>query len=163
MSLPLIATLVAAALTPRHSGAIAQRYGSPTREAPLHRGALVPEFDNATALFSRMSGSRVSKKTPPVLTPTTVLAPCGLSTRQTSPRGLPCLPSTLRWTSMSSSHLMPQESCFHSWFKVAQSQILIRIRCLCTTQIILNISPLGLHFARWIRTCFCNVSRAIRP
>ena len=46
MSLPILVALAAAALTPRHSGAIAQRHGSLRREAPLHRGALVPEFDN---------------------------------------------------------------------------------------------------------------------
>ena len=51
MSLPFLAALAAAALTPRHSGAIAQRHGSPTREAPLHRGALVPEFDNDSTLL----------------------------------------------------------------------------------------------------------------
>ena len=51
LSLPFLATLVAAALTPRHSGAIAQRHGSLRREAPLHRGALVPEFDNDSTLL----------------------------------------------------------------------------------------------------------------
>ena len=51
MSLPFLAALAAAALTPRHSGAIAQRHGSPTREAPLHRGAFVPEFDNDSILL----------------------------------------------------------------------------------------------------------------
>ena len=118
MSLPFLAALAAAALTPRHSGAIAQRHGSLRREAPLHRGALVPEFDNATALFSRMSGSRVSKKTPPVLTPTTVLTPRGLSTRQTSLHGLPCLPSTRRWTStraaLTSHHKKAASTCMEA-------------------------------------------------
>ena len=51
MSLPFLAALAAAALTPRHSGAIAQRHGSPIREAPLHRGAFVPEFDNDSTLL----------------------------------------------------------------------------------------------------------------
>ena len=51
MSLSFLAALAAAALTPRHSGAIAQRHGSPTREAPLHRGAFVPEFDNDSILL----------------------------------------------------------------------------------------------------------------
>ena len=51
MSLPFLAALAAAALTPRHSGAISQRYGFPIREAPLHRGAFVPEFDNDSTLL----------------------------------------------------------------------------------------------------------------
>ena len=51
MMVPFLAALAAAALTPRHSGAIAQRHGSPTREAPLHRGAFVPEFDNDSTLL----------------------------------------------------------------------------------------------------------------
>ena len=55
MTLSLAVTLVTAALTPRHSGAIAQRHGSLRREAPLHRGALVPEFDNDSTLL-KMSG-----------------------------------------------------------------------------------------------------------
>ena len=54
MSLPFLAALAAAALTPRHSGAIAQRYGSLRREAPLHRGALVPEFDNDSTLLKNV-------------------------------------------------------------------------------------------------------------
>ena len=57
MSLPFLAALAAAALTPRHSGAIAQRHGSPTREAPLHRGALVPEFDNDSILHKNVCQS----------------------------------------------------------------------------------------------------------
>ena len=54
MSLPFLAALAAAALTPRHSGAIAQRHGSLRREAPLHRGALVPEFDNDSTLLKNV-------------------------------------------------------------------------------------------------------------
>ena len=57
MSLPFLAALAAAALTPRHSGAIAQRHGSLRREAPLHRGALVPEFDNDSTLLKNLCHS----------------------------------------------------------------------------------------------------------
>ena len=61
MSLPFLAALAAAALTPRHSGAIAQRHGSLTREAPLHRGAFVPEFDNDSILL-KISNSACLKE-----------------------------------------------------------------------------------------------------
>ena len=60
-TLSFLAALAAAALTPRHSGAIAQRHGFLTREAPLHRGAFVPEFDNDSILL-KISNSACLKE-----------------------------------------------------------------------------------------------------
>ena len=76
------------------------------RYAKLH-SIVEHSFLNSTttAFFSRSLILRVFFHIAPVLTPTTVLTPRGLSTRQTSLHGLPCLPSTRRWTSMRSPHL----------------------------------------------------------
>ena len=45
------------ARAPRHYGTIAERYGSLIREAPLHRGAFVPDFDNDSTLLKNLCHS----------------------------------------------------------------------------------------------------------